>query len=340
MATGALQDASVGFVPESVYGTPLTPTRWYEHIDENFDYEKVIKQGQGLRVGSRIARSGRRAIVETQATGDLTVEYASKGMGMLLTACIGSGVSTLVSGSTYQQLFTIPATTNPPAYTVQKSVVQAGGQIDPYTYTGGVVSTWEMSCPTGDLVTLKSTWDFRDVSLATAYATPSYPAAPVNLFNFSQGSITVGGAVTAPSSVALATGGTAVANVRDFNLKVDNKILNSRFNFNAGGKKAQPTYGLRVVTGQITIEYTDQTLINAYIADTPLALTLTFTTGTALSVGSETLQIVLPEIKLNGALPNSNGTDLITLPISFDVLDNLTASQPIWVVQRTADSAL
>ena len=145
---------------------------------------------------------------------------------------------------------------------------------------------------------------------------------------------------TAPTATALATGGTAVANVRDFSLKVDHKIQGGRFNFGGSGKKSIPTYGLRDISGKMTIEYTDTAIRDAYIADTPLALTLTFTTTEALSTGFSTFQIVLPEIKLNGEIPKTNGTDLIELSVDFDVLDNLTATQPLWLVVRTADAAL
>jgi hypothetical protein len=101
-----------------------------------------------------------------------------------------------------------------------------------------------------------------------------------------------------------------------------------------------PTYGLRDISGKLTAEYTDQALLNAYMADSPLALSLTFVSSEALSSGTATLQIILPEIKLNGELPQANGTELITQSVDFDVLDNLTATQPVWVVLRTADTAL
>ena len=42
----------------------------------------------------------------------------------------------------------------------------------------------------------------------------------------------------------------------------------------------------------MTIEYTDRTLVDAYIADTPLALSLTFTSSETLSTGTAQLQIV------------------------------------------------
>mgnify|MGYP000843997838 CR=1 FL=1 len=335
----ALQDASVGTAVESTYGTPVTVTRWYEFTDESFDYEKTVKQGAGIRVGSKVARSGRRVVTQTQAKGDLSVELTSKGLGTLLQTCFGAGVSSLVSGSTYQQNFTLGTGATPPSMTVQKGLVRADGTVDPYTYNGGVVDSFEIDCPHGDIAKLKAAFIFRDMLTATAYAAPSYVTGG-SLFHFAQGTITVGGTVTAPTTTALATGGTAVANVRDFNVKVDNKLTADRFTYNAAGKMLSPTYGLRDIGGKLTIEYTDRTLTDAYIADTPLALTLTFTTTEALSTGFSQLQITLPEIKLNGEVPKANGTDLITLSVDFDVLDNLTATQPIWVSLRTADTAL
>ena len=333
----ALQDASVGTAVESTYGTPVTVTRWYEFVDESFDYEKTVKQGAGIRVASKVGRSGRRVVTETQAKGDLTVELVSKGLGTLLQTCFGTGVSTLVSGTTYQQNFTLGST--PPSMTVQKGLVRADGTVDPYTYNGGVVDSFEIDCPQGDIAKLKSSFVFRDVLTATAYAAPSY-ATGGSLFHFAQGAITIGGTVTAPTTTALATGGTTVANVRDFNLKVDNHLTADRFNYGGAGKMAAPTLGLRNISGHMTVEYTDQTLVTAYMADTPLALSLTFTSAETLSTGTAQFQITLPEIKLNGELPKANGTDLITLGVDFDVLDNLTAAQPIWVSLRTADTAL
>ena len=335
----ALQDSSIGTIPEVAYGTPLTPTRFYEFVDESFDYVKTVKQGQGIRVGSKVARSGRRVTTETSAKGDMTVELTSKGLGTLLQACFGSGTSTSVSGSTYQQLFVLGTGSTPPSMTLQKGVVRADGTVDPYSYNGGVVDNFEIDCPQGDIAKVKSSWIFRDVVTSTTYATPSYATTP-SLFHFAQGAITIGGTVVAPTTSALASGGTSVANVRDFSLKVDNKLGADRFNYGGAGKMLSPTYGLRDISGKMTVEYTDQTLVNAYMADTALAVSLTFTSTESLSTGTAVLQIILPEIKLNGELPKANGTDLITQSVDFDVLDNLTATQPIWAVLRTADTAL
>lgn len=39
------QDCSVGLGVESVYGTAVARTRWFEFLDESFNYVKSVKQG-------------------------------------------------------------------------------------------------------------------------------------------------------------------------------------------------------------------------------------------------------------------------------------------------------
>jgi hypothetical protein len=335
----ATHDASVGLKVESTYGTPVTVDRWFEFVDESLEYDKVTKQGAGIRVGSKVARSGRRVITQTSGSGDVSVELCSKGLGTLLTACMGTGASALVSGTTYQQLFTLSTGPTPPAYTVQKGIVDSAGTVNPHTFNGGVVESFEISAGNGEIAMLKSSWSFRDMLTATSYATPSYASSP-SLFHFAQGAVTLGGTVTAPTTTALASGGTSIATVRDFTLTVDNKLTADRFNYGGAGKMSAPTYGLREVKGKMTVEYDANTLRDAYMADTALAATLTFTSTEALSAGVAQFQIVLPEIKLNGSIPKANGTDFVTVDVEFDVLDNLTATQPLWLVVRTADTAL
>jgi hypothetical protein len=329
------QDCSIGIGVESTYGTGVTVTRWFEYLDESLDFRKNIKQGQGLRVGARVARSGRRVIPSADGGGDFSMEATSKGMGLLWQACLGSGSSTLVSGATYQQVFTLGDT--PSSLTVQKGLVEVGGTVDAYTFVGAMVASWEFDFPNADIPQLKVTLDAKDVTTATAYAAPSYATTPT-LYSFAGGAIT-SGTLTAPTSTALASGATSVADVRSGSLKVDNNMATDRYNFGGGGRKSKPTEGLRAITGNLVVEYDSTTFRDAVLNDTPMNLVLTFTGG-ALSVGNETLQIVVPEIKFDSEIPKTNGTDLITQNMAFQGLDNLTAAQPIWVVTRTADTAL
>lgn len=334
------QDVQLGIVPESTYGTAVTVTRFLEPIDESLKYNKTTVQGKGVRTGSRVARSPRRVITRTDASGDFTVEALSKSHGTLWQACLGTGTSTLVSGTTFQQNFT-PTTTNAvmPSMTVQKGVVASDGTVYAHTFAGMCVNEWEFTAPQADIATLKVSWDGRSMATATALATASFVTSP-SIFHFAQAATTLGGVVTVPTATALASGGTSVTNIRSFSLKCSNNLTTDRFTFGLAGLKSQPTVGLRDITGSMTIEYTDNTVRDAFIADTELAFTATFTSTEALSTGTATLQIVCPAIRLDGDLPDANGTDLVTVDVPFTVLDNLVAASPLYVVIRTADTAL
>lgn len=330
------QDCSIGIAQESTYKTSVTPTRWYEFTDESLDWDKNVKQGLGLRVGRRVARSARRTVPTAQGGGDITLELTSKGLGLFLNAALGTGVSTLVSAGTYQQNFTLGDTL--PSLTIQKGVVELGGPVDPYTFLGCMVSGWELNVPNSDIATLKLTIDAGDLTTATAYAAPSYAAEPVNLFHFKGATISTG-TFTAPTTTALASAATPLASVRSFSLSCNNNLSADRFNMGGAGRKDKPTVGLRDISGTAVIEYADTTFRDAVLNETPMALVAALTAG-ALSTGNETFQVALPEVKFDKELAKANKTDLVLQSMAFTVLDNLTAAQPIWLSTRTADAAL
>lgn len=332
------QDFSLAIGVESVFKTGVAPTRAHEIVTETLDWNPVRKQGQGLRVGSRVARSGRRVTPIADGGGDIMIECASKGMGLLLQACFGAATSTLVSGSTFQQVFTLGDT--PSSLTIQKGIVEDGGTVDPHTFLGCMVDSFEFGFPNADIATLKATVDAADFSSVQAYTSVSslFPTEPVNLFHFANASLSMG-ALTAPTTIALGVGATPTANIRDAVVTVGNNLTNNKFNFGGGGRKGKQNRGIRTVSGKFTMQYDATTYRDLFLADSPMNLVLNYT-GAALSTGVETLQVIVPEIKFDGELPKANGTDLITVPMAFTGLDNLTAAQPIWAVLRTADTAL
>lgn len=331
------QDASIGLVNEVTYKTGVTVTRFLEYVDESLDMRKQVKQGVGLRVGSRVARSNRRVVPAADFGGDITFECVSKGMGLLWQACLGAGTSTLVSGTTFQQVFTFAD--NPTSLTIQKGLVEAGLTVDAYTFLGCMVSQFEIDFPQNDVVSLKASIDAGDMTTATVYAAPSYAAEPVGLFQFAGGTISTG-TLTAPTTIALASAATPVADVRSGTVVVNNNLTVDRFNVGGAGRKSKPTVGLRQISGSLVIEYDSTTFRDAVLNDTAMSLVLTWVTTNSLSSGFETLQVVIPAIKFDTELAKTNGSDLVIQNMSFQGLDNQTAAQPFWVVTRTADSAL
>ena len=335
----AISDVSVGWKTEVTYGTGVVVDRWMEFLDESLDYQREIKQGMGLRVGAgRIPRATRRVSPTKSGSGDLSLELYSKGMGTLLQHAMGTSVSTLVSGTTYQQNHSL-INGLLPSLTIQKGLVMSDGTVAPYTFAGCVVSEFEINVPFQGIATMKTKFDIRSVATATGYTAPTYASGGV-LFHWGDAAVTIGGTVTAATTTAIATGGTAVTNIRDFTLKVNNGIANDRFLMGAGGLKAKPVPGIASATGTITVEYSDAVMRDALLADTSLPIVLTITSTEALSTGFSTFQIYLAECRLDGVLPQANAGKLINTTYAFTVLDNSVATNPVMITTRTADTAL
>jgi len=323
------QDCSVGLGVESVYGTAVARTRWFEFLDESFNFVKNVKQGVGLRVGSRVARSGRRVVASAEGSGDLTIEAVTKGLGLLWQLGLGSGTSTLVSAGLYQQVFTLGDVM--PSATIQKGIPRADGTVDAYTFTGCMVESLTIDCPNADNVKVKTSWNAKDMTTATAYTAPSYATGP-SVFTFAHGAV-YSGALTAPTATALGSAATPVASIRSGSITIKHNLKTDRYNCGGGGRKEKPFAGIREISGSLVAEYADTAFRDAIVNDTSMTLVKTFTSGT------DVLQIVIPDVRFDGDTVKAS-TDLAMQDIKWTGLDGLTAAQPIWIVCRTADTAL
>lgn len=323
------QDCSVGLGVESVYGTAVARTRWFEFLDESFNFVKNVKQGVGLRVGSRVARSGRRVVASAEGSGDLTIEAVTKGLGLLWQLGLGSGTSTLVSAGLYQQVFTLGDAM--PSATIQKGIPRADGTVDAYTFTGCMVESLTIDCPNADNVKVKTSWNAKDMTTATAYTAPSYATGP-SVFTFAHGAV-YSGALTAPTATALGSAATPVASIRSGSITIKHNLKTDRYNCGGGGRKEKPFAGIREISGSLVAEYADTAFRDAIVNDTSMTLVKTFTSG------ADVLQIVIPDVRFDGDIVKAS-TDLAMQDIKWTGLDGLTAAQPIWIVCRTADTAL
>ena len=323
------QDCSVGLGVESVYGTAVARTRWFEFLDESFNFVKNVKQGVGLRVGSRVARSGSRVVASAEGSGDLTIEAVTKGLGLLWQLGLGSGTSTLVSAGLYQQVFTLGDAM--PSATIQKGIPRADGTVDAYTFTGCMVESLTIDCPNADNVKVKTSWNAKDMTTATAYTAPSYATGP-SVFTFAHGAV-YSGALTAPTATALGSAATPVASIRSGSITIKHNLKTDRYNCGGGGRKEKPLAGIREISGSLVAEYADAAFRDAIVNDTSMTLVKTFTAGL------DVLQIVIPDVRFDGDILKAS-TDLAMQDIKWTGLDGLTAAQPIWIVCRTADTAL
>jgi hypothetical protein len=337
------QDCSIGFsVAEASYGTITTPTKFVEFTEEDLSANITFLQGQGMRVGSRVPRNSRRSQGKKMGGGTVTLEAPSKGLGFLLNLAFGAVTTTQrATTGVYQQNHTPVTTDFLPSTTIQKGIPPlGGGAAVPHTFPGSVCNSIEFDCPNGEIVIVKAEFNSKDVDTATAYAAPGYPT-PIELFTFVQGSLVIGGAPTAPTTTALATGGTSVADVRDFTLKWDNALDDGGFNIGGAGKRVRkPAVGDSALTGSLTAEFDATTLRDAYLSGTDLAFVATFIGASNIGSGSDhpNLQLYVPVIRLEGELPKSAGGQVITQSINFTGFDNL-AAPPITVCYASTDTA-
>lgn len=316
-------DNQVGLKKEVTYGTAVVPDRFYMFTGSAHSDGKSVVQGVGLKPGARVAQSDRRTIPYRSAAGSLDLEVPTKGLGVALEACMGSGTSTLVSAGLYQQVFAFADVM--PSYTIQYGVYD-GTNVAAYTYAGCQVGSWTLNCPEGNIVNMTLNWVGKSLATATALATASYPASS-SLYTFAHAAFYVGGTLTAPTTTVMGSvTGSALATVKNFSLSVDNALKDGP---QVGGLPTIRKPGLRAITGTVNVEYDGNTLRDAIIADTSLVLVVTLTNGT------DVVQVIISEAKLNGNLPTSNGAERVTHDLAFEGLtSNLT------VAVRTADAAL
>ena len=304
MAIGSGIGSQLGIATETTFNNAVTVSTFYEFNNESINYNKNIAVGLGLRAGGQVARSGRRVVTTTDASGEINLDLPTKGLGLLLSHAMGGTIQTsgtYTLGDVYGKSFT-----------TQVGVPQYGGTVTPKTIAGCKISSWEIAAAQSAIATGRFTIDGASFTTGTALATASFPANN-SVFHFAQGAITVDGS--------------AVANIKDFTLTVDNMLKTDRFNLGSAGiKQEQIINGFRSITGSLTAEFTDTTLLSKFLSDAAASISLTFT-GTS----SSSLSITLSAVKFDGEAPQVGGPEVIDVNFTFEAYDNGT-DQPLTIV--------
>ncbi len=340
-----LTDHQLGVKAESVFGTPVTVDRFLAIMaTSEHDFDPTAIQGEGMQVGAPggVNRADRRFAGVGFGTLKLQLEGLSKGLGLLISHATGTATSTLVSGTTYQQVFT-PTLTGVllPSSTMQVGIVDnTGAAANPFTYAGCTVGSFELEL--GEGPTSKVMWTFnvnaRSLATATALASASYAASPSIYSSASTCSFKPGGTLTVPTTTTLASStGTANLTLKAFTLNSNSNIDEGRW---IPGGRNQPTVGKRAHTLKLTYEYNDNTFRDLLISQASTSLLIDLQTAETLSTGVATLQVAIPAGKVNsGTIPKPTNGETVTCESEFQILYDGT-NQPFYLVQRTADSAL
>lgn len=315
----------VGVSPfEGTFGAATTVDRFYEFVSESVKRENRIMQSMGLRSGYLPRGGGRRVFTGHGAGGDLKLEVASKGFSRVLQWALGGTPTITQQAATaaYQHVHTMGSLVGKSA-NVQKQLKDAAGTaISTFTYRGAKVDTAEFSIATDGILNLSLGLDAREERSDVAAAAASYLAG-TNLFHFQQASISVAGS--------------AVADVSDAKITVNNNLNKDRRHIgNSGLKSEQHDNGFRGVSGSFTAEFSAATLYALFAADTAAALSLTFVGPLIASTFFETVTLSIPEVHLTGSTPTVGGAELISVDVPFEAAYDGTNS-PITATLITTD---
>lgn len=343
MPTGSGLDAQLGVGIESSWGAGATPTRFYEFISEGLTMTPSFLEPTALRAGLKYKRAERVRQSRRTVGGDITLEHATRGMGLLWKHALGSPITSPVvigAGPAYRQVH-VPGDFRGLGMCVQVGRPEPStGTIRPFTYSGCKCTAWEFSVRDQEIPQLTVTLDGRDESTATGLAVASYVAGS-GVFDFSQAYLKLGGTAATVSGVTTITGGTAVATIiREMSVAGSSPKATERFGLgNAGLKSEQLENDTPTITGSLGAEFNQTELYAAFTGNQTLPIEMGLV-GPELQTGVNlALIITMPACKLKSAAPNVDGPDIVDMSTDYEAYGDGT-NPPIQVQLITTETAL
>jgi hypothetical protein len=328
MPTGSGLDAQLGVGVESAWGTPATPSRFYEFTSESLSMEPSFLEPTALRAGVKYKRASRVRQSRRTVGGDIVVEHATKGMGLLWKHALGSAFASprqIAATTAYEQLLN-PGDFRGLGMTVQVGRPEPGtGVVRPFTYSGCKCTAWEFSVQDQEIPSLTVTFDGRDESTATGLAVPTY-LADTGVYDFSQAYLKVGGTPSTTNGVTTIAGGVAVATIiNQMSVAGESPKATERFGLgNAGLKSEQLENDTPTITGSLGAEFNQGELYSTFVNNVTVPIEMGFV-GEEIATGiSETLRIVMPACKLKTAPPNVEGPDIVQMSTDYEAYSDGT----------------
>jgi hypothetical protein len=345
----------VGTVAEVTYGTPVTVTRFYEFLSENFVYNPAWLDGMGLKAGQAFNRASRTVVSQFDVNGDLTMEHTSgeasniiaDSMGFWWKYALGSTTTTgtVIVGTAYKQIHTYGSKAGQ-FLTVQVGRPQISGiTVQPFTYTGVKVTDFEFSCNDNQIAQLKLTMDGQTELTATGLAAASYPT-PNGLFSFANASVmTIGGTPsTAAGETTVAAGVSLGSRVTGITITGSNPMKVDRYGLGNAGLKGEPIENaIPTITGTLTTEFYSRTeLYDVFKGAGTTVLELDFTAfdsagndanGALAGANPYRLAFIFPSVRFKTANANITSPDVIPQTIGFQAYDDGGGTNPVMQVK-------
>jgi len=364
----------VGVEGTATVGTWVTPTGWYEILDESMQLVPKYLDSASLKPGQQFPRGSRTTISEYDVNGDLTMEHidrgtsttASYGMAFWWKYALGSTWVTGVveSGTAYRHVLT-PGSKDSMGLSFQMGRPSTSSTAaQRFDYAGCKINKWDFTCNEGAIAQLKLTLDGIRESTTGSITAPVYAASTAQPlpFSFADASLFVLGTgcttTTATGTGTGATGQTTVNGtssiahvVKGITISGDTPVATARYGLGSSGyKKEQLQNGIATITGTLDAEFTNMTeFYNKFNSNTTASMQLDFThynqgvdaagaTG-GTGVNPFRLSFIFPQVRFKTGQVSLNGPDLLSEKVSFEAYDD--GANPVMQVKLvTSDVAL
>ncbi len=242
-------NTQLGVKVESSYGTPVVVDTFYEFESESIVPEIDTIAPQVMRTTTRTVRYDRFVRGITGHAGSVSLPVMTKDFGFWLEHLVGGSVTSgTLTDSTYTHSADIASLCGK-GFTLQVNRPRGicGDTNQAFTYAGGKVSDWTLSCEQGSVVMLEANCTFQSMLMTTALASASY-ASGMEFLPWGASSLTVG-------SLSLP--------VSQWSVSCDNGMNNDRLQIKGSYQRGEPVEGMREITFEATCD------LEAYVDGTP-----------------------------------------------------------------------
>lgn len=319
--------SQLGVKDEATWGTAVTVDRFFEYISEGIESDFGRIESRGLRANERVIRQDRFAVGGRSFAGAIEMEWLTKSMGWWLKHMLGTVTTSAIVDSCYTHTATV-ASLFGDSFTAQVNrPFNPSGTDQAFTYEGGKIASWEISCEVDGLLGVTLDADFEDSSTAVGLAAASYTSG-MEVMPYTLGTVTIAGAVVSTES---------------FSCKVDNGLRTDKRHLGAATKREQVENARRTIEAELLVDFdslTQYNRIGSLVAAGALAsLVATFRGPTLAGTATyPSLTVTIPQFRFDGQNPSVGGEEALMQTLTGVGLTPTGGTSPITLAYVSVDS--
>jgi len=293
--------AQLGLVAETTYGTAVTVNRFYPLVDESLTQDIDRLDSKGIIAGARVIRSEQWTPGRSTVEGDIGLELYQQQTALLFEHMLGTITSSSAGGVATHTAS--PGSLTGKSLTVQIGKPDVANTVQPFTYAGVKISSWELAAEVGEIVTLGLSCVAQTETTGITLATASFGSNAARPYVYSQGVVAISGS-------GVCVRGLTVQG--ENNLDTDRECLGQTF-INEPLEK-----DLRAYTGTAKLEFNGLTQYQRFVGglEAPIVLTLL---ASATAVMTLTMNA-----RFDGVSPTVPDKGLLVMDVPFKCVASTT----------------